>query len=130
VHSDYERLGGEEGLRRIVGDFVDRVFADFIIGFLFIGRDRDRIVQHEIAHAAEHLGGPRAYAGRPIAQVHRPLPINRGHFRRRLALLRTVLRDHDVDDEIIDRWIAADKRLEEAVVDGTDCAPPQQGDAV
>jgi len=124
VTTDYERIGGRDGLTVIVEDFVSRVFDDFIIGFLFLGRDRERIVRHEVEHAAEHLGGPREYTGRPIARVHRPLPINRGHFRRRLALLRTVLRQHDVPDDIIERWIAADRRLEEAVVDGTDCAPP------
>lgn len=122
--TDYERLGGHDGVEALVRAFVTRVFQDFIIGFLFVGKDLDRIVRHEVAHASEHLGGPRAYTGRPIARVHKPLPINRGHFRRRLALLRTVLQEHDVDGDIIERWIAADRRLEEAVVDGTDCGPP------
>lgn len=127
MDSDYARIGGADGLECIVRDFVGRVFDDFIIGFLFIGKDPERIVRHEIEHAAAHLGGPSRYTGRPIGQVHRPLPINRGHFRRRLALLRTVLRDHDIDQDVIDRWLAANRRLEEAVVDGTDCGPPETG---
>jgi hemoglobin len=125
MSTDYARIGGAEGLERLVRAFVDRVFDDLIIGFHFIGRDRERIVRHEVEHAAGHLGGPPAYTGRPIARVHRPLPINRGHFRRRLALLRTVLREQEVPEDIIERWIEADRRLEEAVVDGTDCGPPE-----
>ena len=121
--SDYEALGGREAIAGHVQAFVDRVFDDFIIGFLFVGRDRSRIVLHEVEHACEHLGGPSAYTGRPIAAVHRPLPINRGHFRRRIALLRTVLRERGVPEEIVQRWLQADRRLEEAVVDGTDCGP-------
>lgn len=121
--SDFEAVGGRDGVEAILRDFLDRVFDDFIIGFLFVGRDKERILTHEVEHACAHLGGPRAYTGRPIDRVHRPLPINRGHFRRRLALLRTVLREHQVDEAVIERWIAANRRLEEAVVDGTDCVP-------
>lgn len=121
--SDYDDIGGHEGLERVVRAFVDRVFDDMIIGFLFIGKDRERVVRHEVEHAAEHLGGPSAYTGRPIARVHRPLRINRGQFRRRLALLRTVLREQGVDEAIVERWIEADRRLEPAITDGTECVP-------
>lgn len=121
--SDYERLGGDAALERIVRAFIDRVFDDFIIGFAFVGKDRERIIRHEVEHAAGNLGGPSAYTGRPIAHVHHPLLINRGQFRRRLALLRTVLGEQGVDEDIIERWVAADRRLEEAIVDGTDCVP-------
>lgn len=122
--SDYDAIGGHEGLERVLGDFVARMADDFVIGWLFAGRDLERIVTHEVGFAAAHLGGPRAYAGRPLPEAHRPLPINKGMFRRRLALLRTVLRDHGVDEGLIDRWIAHDERLEAVVTDGTDCAPP------
>ena len=121
--SDYERLGGHEGLERLVRAFIDRAFDDMIIGFTFVGKDKERIVRHEVEHASGNLGGPSAYTGRPVARVHRPLRINRGQFRRRLALLRTVLREQGVEEDIIDRWVAADRRLEEAIVDGTDCVP-------
>lgn len=119
--SDLERIGGEARLRPIIEAFVDRMFADFIIGFQFAGRDRDRIVRFETQHAARLLGGAGPYEGRPVARVHRPLKINRGQFRRRLAILRTVLREHAVDEGVIERWIAHDSQLESVVTDGTDC---------
>ncbi len=121
--SDYERLGREPGIARLMDRFVDRVAADWVIGFLFTGRDLDRIKHHEAALAVQHRGGPAAYAGRPLRAVHAPLRINRGHFRRRLALLRTVLAEEGVSSDIIDRWIRHEQRLEAAIVDGTDCAP-------
>jgi hemoglobin len=121
--SDYEALGGHDGVTRLVEAYVDRFFADFIIGYLFEGRDRARIVTHEVEFAAAHLGGPKDYTGRPIDAAHQPLRINRGHFRRRLAILRTVLNEHGVDSELVDRWVAFEQRLEAAIVDGTDCAP-------
>ena len=121
--TSWERLGGEPVVAALVADFVDRVFSDFVIGFLFEGRDRDRIVRHELELASAHLGGPRGYTGRPIGQLHRPLKINRGHFRRRLAILRTVLREHDVPEDIVEAWVAHDAALEGVVTDGTECVP-------
>lgn len=129
ARSDWERLGGEDGVDRLVDAFLDRVFDDFIIGFFFEGRDLDRVRRFEKAHARVHLGGPRGYDGRSLARAHRPLRINRGHFRRRLAILRTVLEEHDVPGDVIARWIAHDQRLEPAITDGTDClADPGSSD--
>lgn len=121
--SDFARLGGEPGIAAHIDAFVDRVAADFIIGFLFQGRDLARVKARETELACMHRGGPVRYAGRPLGAVHQPLRINRGHFRRRLAILRTVLSERGVPDEIIDRWIRHEQRLEPAIVDGTDCAP-------
>ncbi len=122
--TDFEALGGEPGVRALVRACVERFAADFIIGYLFEGRDLERIIGHEAELAARHLGGAGRYAGRPLDAVHRPLRINAGHFRRRLAIVRTVLRERGVDEAVIARWIAAEKSFEAAIVDGTDCAPP------
>ena len=118
--TDYERIG-EERLRALMKDFVGRISQDFVIGFFFAGKDLDRIAEKEFELASTHLGGPHAYTGRPIAQAHGPHRINSGHFRRRLAFLSTVLRDHGVDDDIIQRWMAHDERLLSQITDGTDC---------
>ena len=122
--TDCERLGGEEAVRRLVDAFLDLVFSDFVIGFHFAGRDHDRIRAHEAEHAIRILGGTAPYTGRPLPDVHRPLRINRGQFRRRLVLLRSTLDRHGVPPDIADRWVAAEARLEPAITDGTDCAPP------
>ena len=122
--NDVERIGGEAQLATILDDFVDRMASDFIIGWLFEGRDLSRIKTHELGFARAHLGGGGRYDGRPLGAVHQRLPINRGMFQRRLALLTTVLRDHGVGEDVIERWLAHDRKLEPVVTDGTDCAPP------
>lgn len=121
--SDFDVLGGAAGVTQLVERFIDRVAADPIIGFFFEGVDLARVKVHESALAIQHLGGPAAYAGRPLGAVHRPRGIGAGHFRRRHAILRTVLRDEGVDPAIIDRWVAHEQRLEPAIVAGPDCAP-------
>jgi hemoglobin len=123
--SDLERLGGESAARTIITDFIGRVARDFVIGYLFAGRDLDRIILHETAMAVTMLGGPAAYTGRPLGAVHQPLKINAGHFRRRLAFLERTLEAHQVPEDIAARWLEHNRRLERLIVDGTDCAPDE-----
>jgi hemoglobin len=119
--TDFERLGGEQGLRELVTAFVDRVFEDSIIGFFFVGKDRSRIIEKELEHAVAHLGGPQAYTGRSLDRVHQPLRINAGQFRRRLAILRKVLAEHGADEAVAQRWIDHDTALLESITTGGDC---------
>ena len=121
--TDFELIGGSSRLEQVLSAFVERVYADPIIGFFFVGRDRERILRHEIAFAARHLGGPSEYSGRPLGEVHRPLRINRGQFRRRMAILRTVLGQQEVPIEIIERWVAAESALIDVITDTSDCVP-------
>lgn len=121
--TDLDRVGGAGRVHTLMRDFISRVADDFIIGFLFEGRDLDRIATHESQLASAHLGGPAEYGGRPLGVIHQRLRINRGHFRRRLAILRTVLVEHEVPDDVISRWLSHDAALEAVITDGTDCTP-------
>ncbi len=110
-------------MRAVVDRFVDRCFDDRIIGFLFEGRDRVALKRHELAHTAVLLGADVAYEGRPVAAVHRPMRINAGQFRRRLAILRQELVREGLSEELVEAWLAPQRRMERIVTDGTDCAP-------
>ncbi|MGM0577493.1 MAG: group I truncated hemoglobin [Myxococcota bacterium] len=103
--TDWERLGGEEGTRAIVEDFVDRMFDDVMIGFLFHGKPRRRIKEMELRLASEQLGGPYSYTGRDLGAVHRRLPLMGGHFARRRRILENTLRDHGAGEDVIERWL-------------------------
>lgn len=122
--TDFERLGAADGVERIMTAFVDRMRGDFVIGFLFEGRDRQRILRHEIELATTHLGGPPGYTGRPLGATHRPLRIHRGHFQRRIAVLAKVLDELEVPVDIVERWLAHDRSLESVVAEPIDCTPP------
>lgn len=108
-------------LPHLIDVFVDRLASDLIIGFRFEGKDLDRVKRHELELARRHLTGQGTYQGRPIGPLHRAMKINAGQFRRRLAILRTVLAEEGVSDEVIARWVAHDEALERAITDGTDC---------
>lgn len=121
--SDFDRVGGEAGLRRIIEDFTARVFDDVMIGFLFEGKPKRRITEMEYRFAAAHLGGPSAYPGRSMAEAHRSSPILGGHFQRRRKILLDTLGDHAVPEDIVERWLAEVDSHREAVLGrGVDAA--------
>ena len=119
--SDFEKLGGEAGLKAHIRAFIARAHGDLIIGYLFQRVDLDRLVERETEFAARHLGGTVEYAGRPLGQVHGPLRINTGHFRRRHVLLANTLRERGVEEDIIERWLEAERPMLSLITTGKDC---------
>jgi hemoglobin len=107
----FEKLGGEPVLRSIVNRFVDRMFADPMIGFFFRKADKQRIKEKEYELAAEHLGGGVEYTGRPLRQAHAVHPIMGGQFARRLELLRLTLVEAGAPPSVVQHWISHTENL-------------------
>jgi hemoglobin len=120
-----ELAGGESALRALVQDFYDRVFPDVMIGYLFKGQDKDRLVQLELEFAMDLLGGTSEYTGRPMREAHAKHSILSGHFNRRLQILRETLADHEVPDAVREHWIEHSISLRDQVTPNTtgDCRP-------
>jgi hemoglobin len=114
--TDWERAGGEAALRPLMEEFVRRMFADAMIGFMFDGRSAKRIAEMELRLASAQLGGPLEYTGRDLREVHQRLPIMGGQFLRRRQILINTLRDRGVDPEVSARWIAHVDRLRDHIM--------------
>lgn len=125
----FDLAGGEAGLRRVVDRFVDRVFDDVMIGYLFRVADRARVKQKEFEHAAEHLGGPFSYTGRPLAAAHAPHRIRGGQFMRRIQILRETFRELAVPSAVADSIIEHNLSLQALITADEDgvCEPAFRG---
>ncbi len=121
----YQELGGEPALRRVIERFVDRVFDDTMIGYLFRNADRTRVKQKEFEHAAEHLGAGIVYTGRPIESVHRPHQIRGGQFMRRLKILEETLDELGTPPRVRDHFLSHTLSLQSLVTadEGGVCDP-------
>ena len=102
-------------LKVAIDDFVERVYADNMIGFFFARFDKQTLKDREFEFAARALGADIAYAGRPIAKAHSQHRIMGGQFNRRLTLLREALTDHGLSPDIISDLLLHTEKLRSAV---------------
>ncbi len=107
----FEQLGGEAKLRAVVNTFIDRVFADRMIGFFFRNADAERIKEMEYQLAAEFLGAPITYRGRALDVAHAKHPIMGGHFVRRRQILKEALEAYEVPQAVSEAWLRHTDRL-------------------
>jgi hemoglobin len=112
----YELVGGEAKVRAILAALYDRLFEDRMVGFLFEGKDKKRIVELQTAFTCGFLGGPERYEGKPLPQAHAALPLLPGHFDRRHWLLEQVLIEHGVPEEVRLAWLRIDEALRTSVL--------------
>jgi hemoglobin len=121
----FERLGGEAKLREIIDAFIDRVFADRMIGFFFRNADRARIKELEYQLTAEFLGAAVKYSGRPLSEVHANHPIMGGQFARRRQIFKETLELFQVQEEIKTALLSHTDALRPLITaeSGSDCDP-------
>lgn len=112
----YEAIGGEERVRAVLRALYDQLFVDPIVGFLFEGKDKQRLVEGQVAFTCGFLGGPQRYEGRPLPEIHAHLPILAGHFDRRHFLLAGTLRDQGVPEDVQAAWLRIDLSLRASVL--------------
>src|SRR5579863_3776532 len=107
MSSPYESMGGELVVRAVLSSLYDELFVDPIVGFLFRGRDKQSIVENQVALTCSFLGGPQRYEGKPLPEVHANLPLLPGHFDRRHRLLEQALAKHRVPHDARLAWLRA-----------------------
>jgi truncated hemoglobin YjbI len=124
----FDELGGEAVLRSVVERFVDRIFEDVMIGFMFARASRERIKAMEYEFAAQHLGGSVVYSGRALEAAHRAHRIFDGQFDRRLTILRETLTELAVPERVREHWLSHTESLRGQITLGA-CNEPVPSDA-
>ena len=102
----WEIAGGRSAIRAVLEDFYAHVFADVMIGYLFRNADKTRLIEKELELTMNALGADVAYTGRPVRDVHRPLPIMGGHFMRRRKLLLDAIERASIPAGVREAWLA------------------------
>lgn len=103
----YQRIGGEEGIDKLIDAFYVQVLDDEKLAPFFRHVDMTKLhhMQREFFSAA--LGGPITYTGRPIGHVHYGRGIDPHHIRRFVGHMFETLKSFDLTeaerDAIIDR---------------------------
>jgi truncated hemoglobin YjbI len=112
----FDDIGGEGPVRGVLQELYDRLFEDPIVGFLFEGKDKARIVEQQVAFTSAFLGGPNRYTGKAMPEAHAQLPLLPGHFDRRHHVLKQVLEAHAVPEAARATWLRIDAGLRSSVL--------------
>lgn len=73
----YERLGGADGIRRLVTDIVDNHYRNPLIRTRFEQvKDRAALERHSFEFLCAGSGGPQAYSGKDLPSAHRGMNVS------------------------------------------------------
>lgn len=73
----FERLGGEDGIQRLVTDIVDNHYRNPLIRTRFEQvKDRAALERHSLEFLCAGSGGPQAYSGRDLLSAHKGMNIS------------------------------------------------------
>ena len=76
----YERIGGGERLRAIIGAIVDAHLENAAIRTRFEPFDRAQMKDSAFRFFAQATGGPEVYEGRGLRETHRGMNVNEHEF--------------------------------------------------
>ena len=117
--SIYDAIGGEPALAAVVDDFYERVLDDPELAAFFAGANMNKLKGRQIEFFAAALGGPHAYTGAPMREVHRGRGIDQKHFDLVAGHLAAALGAAGVPEEIISQILGLIAPLAEDIASGT-----------
>jgi len=76
----YERLGGLDAIKAVVGEFATRVLADERINKKFVKTDATRLTHFLVEQICAATGGPCKYTGNSMKKSHKNMKVTEGEF--------------------------------------------------
>jgi hemoglobin len=76
----YERLGGLDAIKAVIGEFAARVLADERVNKKFARSDAPRLTLHLVEQVCAATGGPCRYTGNNMKKAHRHMKVTAGEF--------------------------------------------------
>ncbi|MFL6211340.1 MAG: group 1 truncated hemoglobin [Pyrinomonadaceae bacterium] len=76
----YERLGGLDAIKAVIGEFAGRVLADERINKKFAKTDAPRLTLHLVEQVCMVTGGPCKYTGLSMPKAHKNMKVTEGEF--------------------------------------------------
>jgi hemoglobin len=77
----YDRLGGLDAIKAVVGEFARRVLADDRVNKKFAKSDAPRLVLHLEELVCNATGGPCEYTGLGMKESHKNMKVTDGEFK-------------------------------------------------
>ncbi|WP_210366926.1 group 1 truncated hemoglobin [Bacillus sp. REN3] len=112
----YERLGGQEGISKVVDVFYDYVLADETVNHFFVNTDMTKQRQHQSLFISWAVGGPNQYSGKSMAKAHEGMNLNEQHFGAIATHLAASLKEFGVPNKDIDAVLEKLSSMKEQIL--------------
>jgi hemoglobin len=76
----YERLGGLDAIKAVVGEFAARVLADERVNKKFAKTNAPRLTHYLVEQVCAATGGPCQYTGNSMKKTHKNMKVTTGEF--------------------------------------------------
>ncbi|KAF4653512.1 hypothetical protein FOL47_010479 [Perkinsus chesapeaki] len=115
----FRKLGESEGILALIDKLFGILFTDPRVKDFFADKEETKVkaIKKGITTVlVETWGGPKAYQGREIANIHREVGLNDYHFDAFLADLQKALMGGGADEQLIDEVIVTVEPLRQGVL--------------
>ena len=102
----YERVGGEEGIDRLVNIFYSKVLADKNLVDFFSNTSIERLKKMQKEFFSVALGGPIEYSDMDLSRAHQGKGIRVMHFKGFVDHLIDTLSEFDISEDEINQVIS------------------------
>jgi truncated hemoglobin YjbI len=114
----YIEIGSEARLTELLAKFYKKMSSDLMLGFFFLGHDLDHIIQMQKMFLLRAMGINKKYEGKSPRAAHRKIPpILKGHFDRRMVLLRETLKEEGLSEKNIQTWVNFEEQFRKSIVE-------------
>jgi hemoglobin len=103
----FERLGGEDGITRLVTDIVDNHYRNPLIRTRFEQiKDRAAVERHSVEFLCAGSGGPQAYTGRDLLSTHKGMNISEQELIAAIDDIVAAMTKNDLDPSVQNEVVA------------------------
>ncbi|MFC3884944.1 group 1 truncated hemoglobin [Bacillus songklensis] len=112
----YERLGGQEGIQKVVDVFYKKVLEDDTVNHYFEHTDMEKQRRHQTLFLSWVTGGPNQYSGKGMEKAHEGLNLQESHFEAIANHLVSSLKEFNVSEKDIDQVVQKLLTMKDAIL--------------
>ncbi len=112
----YERLGGEENIRKVATTLFDTHANNKTISARYVNSDREKVIQLVFEFLCSATGGPQEYTGRDMLTTHKGMNISEEEFMAVLDDLMAALQSNGIGQREQEELLLANYNLRGDIV--------------
>jgi len=116
----FERLGGKEGITKIVDAFIANLTHNDVVKKRFVKLSKDRIEKFRnnlIAQISDETSGSKTYAGKSMKDAHKGMKISDADWNATVSALKAALDENKVEENEQNDLISAIAPMKDEIVE-------------